>query len=67
MAGLSPNQIQGVHMNRILVVKDLLALNILLFDIYSVDGNIVGKVARRSERMHKILCDYSDTTTINVM
>ena len=46
--GLSPNQFQGVHKNDIPTVEDLLTLNILLFDIDIVDGNIVRKFARRS-------------------
>ena len=35
-------------MNDILIVEDLLTLNILLYDIDIVDGNIVGELARRS-------------------
>ena len=48
MDGLSPNQFQGVHMNDIPTVEDLLTLNILSYDIDIVDGNIVGELARRS-------------------
>ena len=48
MDGLSPNQFQGVHMNDIPTVEDVLTLNILLYDIDIVDGNIVGGLARRS-------------------
>ena len=48
MVGLSPNQFQGVHMNDIPTVEDLLTLNIVLYDIDIVDGNIVGKLARQS-------------------
>ena len=44
--GLSPNQFKGVHMNAIPTVEDLLTLNILLYDIDFVDGNI-GELARR--------------------
>ena len=46
--GLSPNQFQGVHMNDSPTVEDLLTLNIVLYDIDIVDGNIVGELARRS-------------------
>ena len=46
MDGLSPNQIQAVHMNDIPSVEDLLTLNILLYDIDIVDGNLVGELAR---------------------
>ena len=35
-------------MNDIPIVEDLLTLNILLYDIDIVDGNIVGELARRS-------------------
>ena len=35
-------------MNDIPIVEDLLALNILLYDIDIVDGNIIGELARRS-------------------
>ena len=33
MDGLSADQLQGVHMNDISIVEDLLTLNILLYDI----------------------------------
>ena len=45
MNGLNRTQFQGVHMNDIPTVEDLLTLNILLFDINIVDGNIVGELA----------------------
>ena len=48
MDGLSPSQFQGVHMNDILTVEDLLTLNLLLYDIDIVDGNIIGELERRS-------------------
>ena len=48
MDGLNPNQFQTVHMNDIPTVEDLLTLNILLYDIEIVGGNIVGELARRS-------------------
>ena len=35
-------------MNDIPTVEDLLTLNILLYDIDIVDGNLVGELARRS-------------------
>ena len=46
--GLSPNQFQGVHMNDIPTVEDLLALNILLYDIDFVDQSIVREFTRQS-------------------
>ena len=48
MDGLTLNQFQVVHMNDIPTVEDLLTLNILLYDIDIVDGNIIGELARRS-------------------
>ena len=53
MDGLSPNKFQGVHMNDIPIVEDLLTLNILLCDIDIVDGNIVGELARRSVQKYE--------------
>ena len=51
--GLSVDQFQGVHMNDIPIVQDLLTLNILLYDIDIVDGNIVGELARRSVQKYE--------------
>ena len=48
MDELNADQFQGVHMNDIPTVEDLLTLNILLYDIDIVDRNIVGELARRS-------------------
>ena len=53
MDGLSPNQFQGVHMNDIPIVEDLLTLNILLYDVNIVDGNIVGELVRRSVQKYE--------------
>ena len=53
MDQLSPNQFQGVHMNDIPTVEDLLTLNILLYDIDIMDGNIVGEVARQSVQKYE--------------
>ena len=53
MDGLSADQFQGVHMNDIPTVEYLLTLNILLFDIDVVDGNIVGELARRSVQKYE--------------
>ena len=51
--GLSLNHFQGVHMNDIPTVEDLLALNILLYDIDFLDGNIVGELARQSVQKYE--------------
>ena len=48
MDGLSANQFQGVHMSDIPIVEDLITLNILLYDIDIVDGDIIEELARRS-------------------
>ena len=48
MDGLSADQFQGVHVNDIPTVEDLLTLNIVLYDIDIVDGNIIGELATRS-------------------
>ena len=48
MDGLSADQFQGVHFIDVHIVEDLLTLNILLYDIDIVDGNIIGELARRS-------------------
>ena len=53
MDGLSADQFQGVHMNDIIIVEVLLILNILLYDIDIVDGNIVGELARRSVQKYE--------------
>ena len=49
MDELSADQFQGVHMNDIPFVEDPLTLNIVLYDIDIVDGNIIGKLATRCE------------------
>ena len=46
MDGLSLNQFQGVHMNDIPTVEDLLTLNILLYDIDIVDGNLCRRTCK---------------------
>ena len=46
--GLSANQCKGVHMNDSPIDEDLLTLNILIYDIDIVGGNIIGELARRS-------------------
>ena len=53
MYGLSADQFQGVHMNDIPFVEDLLTLNIVLYEIEIVDGNIIGELARRSVQKYE--------------
>ena len=48
MDGLSPDHFQGVQMNNIPFVEELLTLNIVLYNIDNVDGNKIGEFARRS-------------------
>ena len=53
MDGLSADQFQGVHMSDIPIVEDLLTLNIFLYDIDIVDGNIVGELAGLSMQKYE--------------
>ena len=53
MDRLSTDHIQGVHMNDNPTVEGLLTLNILMYDIDIVDGNIVGELARRSVQKYE--------------
>ena len=53
MDGLNPNQFQGVRMDDIPTVEDLLTLNNVLFDVVIVDGNIIGELAGRSVQKYK--------------
>ena len=50
---MSADQFQGVHMNNIPFVEDLLTLNIMLYGIDIVDGNIIGELARRSVQKYE--------------
>ena len=51
--GLSTDHFQGVHMNDIPIVEDLLTLSLLLYYIDIVDGNSVGELARRSVQKYE--------------
>ena len=51
--GLNPNPFQGVHINDIPTVEDLLILNTFLYDTDIVDGNIIGEFVRRSLQKYK--------------
>ena len=42
------SKFQGVHMTDITKVEDLLQLNIFLYDIDFVDGELIGELCRRS-------------------
>ena len=50
---LSADQFQGVHMNNIPFVEDPLTLNIRLYDIDIVDGNIIREFTRRSVQKYE--------------
>ena len=52
MDALSADQFQGVQRKDIPFIEDLLSLNMLLYDIDNVDGNIIGELARRSMRKY---------------
>ena len=47
------SKFQGVHLIDIPKVEDLLQLNILLFDIDFVDGELIGELSRRSIQMYQ--------------
>ena len=51
---LSADQFQGVDMNGSPFVEDLQTLNIVLYDIDFVKGNIIGELARRSVQKHEL-------------
>ena len=53
MVGLSPTQFNGVHMNEVPVVEDLLTLSFLLYDTDIVDGEFIGEFARRSVQKYE--------------
>ena len=53
MDGLGADQFQGVHMNDFPTVEDLLTLNIVLYDIDFVDGNIIRELGRRSVQKYE--------------
>ena len=42
------SKFQGVHLNDIPKVEDLLQLNIFLYDFVFVDGELIGELCRRS-------------------
>ena len=50
------SKIQGVHLNDIPKVEDLLQLNIFLYDIDFVDGELIGEPCRKSiQKYEKIV------------
>ena len=63
--GLSANHFQGVHLNRVPLIEDLLTIRILLFDLDFVDGNVAGEISRRSVQKYKIMFNCWDTTVTN--
>ena len=65
MEVLCPIQFKEDHKNDIPVFEALLALNILLYDIDSVDGNKFGELAGRSVQKYEItvrLLRYNNQT-----
>ena len=48
-----PSKFQGVHMTDIPKVEDLLQLNIFLYDIDFVDGELIGEMCRRSNQKYE--------------
>ena len=74
MDGLSAEQFRGVNMNDFPTNEDLLTLNIVLYDINIVDGNLIGEPARRSMqkynntvrllRYHNHICYVSNINAV---
>ena len=50
--GTNPASFQGVRMNDIPIVEDLVLVNIFRYDIDLVDGAMIGGLARRSVGKH---------------
>ena len=50
--GIEPATFQGVSVEDIPLVEDLIQVNIFLYDIDIVDGSLVGELARRSVQKH---------------
>ena len=58
-----PSNFQSVHMIDIPKVEDLLQLNIFLYDIDFVDGELIGELCRRSiQKSLKRASNFYDTT-----
>ena len=64
--GLSVNQSQRVHMNKISIVN-LVILNKWRYDIIFVDGNIIGKPARRSVQKYEKNCAITETQQLHML
>ena len=64
-----PSKFQGVHMTDIPKAEDLLKLNIFLYEIDFVDGELIGELCQRSiqkiEKSVKILCYNNDICYFN--
>ena len=57
-----PSKFQGVHMTDIPKVEEMLQLNILLYDIDFVDGELIGELARRSIQVFEKSVKFYVTT-----
>ena len=64
-----PSKFRGVHMTDIPEVEEMLHLNIFLYDIDSVDGELIGELYRRSiqksEKSVKLLRHYNQICYVN--
>ena len=65
-----PSIFQGVHMTDIPKVEEMLQLNIFLYDIDFVDGELIGELARRSiqkfEKSVKLLRYNNHNCYVNI-
>ena len=64
-----PSKFQGVHMTDILKVEEILQLNIFLYDIDFVDGELIGELARRCIQKYEksviLLCHNNHLCYVN--
>ena len=56
------SEFQSVHLNDFPKVEDLLQLNIFLYDLEYVDGELIGELCRRSNQISKRVSSYYATT-----
>ena len=65
------SKFQGVHLNDIPIVEDLLQFNIFLYDVDFVDGELIGELARRSypkyEKSVKLLPYSNHIRSVNTI
>ena len=63
----SVSNFQGVHLNVISKVEDLLQLNIFLHDFDFVDGELIGELCRRSTQKYEKKCQAFALQQLNLL